>query len=492
MKKIAGLLLTAALTVPGCAGDPPDLVAETSAGAVEGVRDDSVTRFRGIPYAAPPVGDLRWRAPQPVAAWDGVRESSESGPACAQGPQRKDASEDCLHLDVTTPAPDGERPVVVWLHGGGFSEGAGFDYDPRRMAAQGDVVVVTVEFRLGLYGFLGDNYGFQDQQAALRWVRDNIREFGGDPRNVTLMGQSGGAIGACAQLTAPGARGLFHRAILMSGECDAAMPKDFTPTGSAPFDFFRPAAATQAVVRSTMTALDCDDLDCLRRKPVAEFEKEYPKYGAATYGVPTLPQDPGAAVAAGNYAKVPVLAGLTRNEHRLTSGIFAVAGWRISAGEYPGVIAKAFGAGAGARIVGEYPASRYGGDGAVAWGDVFTDSMACQTGGSLDELPSFRYEFADPDAQPLIDLPSDFDAGASHGSELPMLFEVAGREPVTSDYYTDAQRDLAARMIGYWTAFARSGDTGWDAEDTMQLAPGATGPVDVAEEHRCDFWQSLG
>ncbi|MBL7259746.1 carboxylesterase/lipase family protein [Paractinoplanes lichenicola] len=484
MKRIASLLTMALLTMPACASEPAEPTAETRSGVVQGVRDDGVTRFRGIPYAAPPVGDLRWRAPQEPAAWNGVRESSGSGPACAQGPQRKDAAEDCLYLDVTAPADAEGKPVIVWLHGGGFSEGAGFDYDPKRMVAQGDVVVVTVEFRLGLYGFLGDNYGFLDQQAALRWVRDNIGEFGGDPGNVTLMGQSGGAIGACAQLTAPGARGLIHRAILQSGDCDAGLPKDFTPTGSAPFDFFRPVAETNALVRSTMTALGCADLDCLRGLPVARFEKEYAKYGAATYGVASLPKDPAVA----DHAKVPVLAGLTRNEQRLTSGIFAVAGWRMSAREYPGVIAKAFGAEAGAAIVREYPAARYGGDGAVAWGDVFTDSMACQTGTSL---PGFDYEFADPDAQPLIDLPKDFDAGASHGSELPMLFEVAGRKPITSDYYTDAQRDLAAKMIGYWTAFARSGDPGWPAGQTMGLAPGAIGPVDVEREHRCDFWRAL-
>ncbi|MCY1145653.1 carboxylesterase family protein [Actinoplanes sp. Pm04-4] len=491
MKKIASLLLTAALTVPACASVSDLLIADTKAGAVEGVRDDAVTRYRGIPYAAPPVGDRRFSPPQPPAAWDGVRSAKKSGPACAQGPARKDAAEDCLYLDVTAPPKAKDRPVMVWLHGGGFSEGAGFDYDPARLVAQGDVVVVTVEFRLGLYGFLtGDNNGFQDQQAALRWVRDNIREFGGDPGNVTLFGESGGAIGACAQLGAPGARGLFHRAILQSGNCDAALPKNYTPTGSAPFRFFRPAAETAKVREAAMKAVGCDDLDCLRRQPVDKLRKQYDKFGAATYGTPALPEDPAVAVEKNH---IPLLYGWNQHESRLVSGIFAVAGWRMTAQEYPGLIADAFGADEAAAIVREYPPSRYGGDAAVAWGDVFTDTASC----GQRPLPGYRYEFADENAQPFVDLPPDFEAGASHASELPNLFEVAGRKPITSDRYTDAQRALADRMIGYWTAFARTGDPNhegapvWPEEGALQLKPNAIEPVDVAKLHRCDFWNTL-
>jgi para-nitrobenzyl esterase len=241
-----------------------------------------------------------------------------------------------------------------------------------------------------------------------------------------------------------------------------------------------------------MGTFDCGDLDCLRARPVAAFAKEYPKFGSATYGVPSLPVAPAEAIRGG--AGMPVLAGSNRHEHRLTAGIFAVAGWRISAAEYPGLITKAFGARAPA-ILREYPIAASGGDGAVAWADVFTDSMACASG--QDEPATFQYLFADENAQPFVELPADYPAGASHGSELMHLFDMAGRKPLSSDRYTDAQRDLAATMIDYWTAFARTGDPNhegartWPKGGTLRLKPGAIGPVDVAKIHRCDFWRSL-
>lgn len=399
---------------------------------------------------------------------------------------------------------------MVWLHGGGFSEGVGADYDPARLVRQGDVVVVTVEFRLGMFGFFGapglddsGTFGLQDQQASLRWVRDNIRGFGGDPGNVTLFGESGGAIGTCAQLTAPASRGLVHRAIMQSGDCEAALPKDFLPTGSEPYRFFQPVAAIQAAGATAMKALGCADVDCLRGEPVEALHEQYPNFGAAAFGTPLLPRDPAEALRAGDVARVPVLAGANRHEQRLTAGLFAVAGWWISAREYPGLITRTFGDRAPA-ILREYPVSRFGGDGAIAWADVITDSMACAPDPASAVfarlVPTFEYEFADENAQPFTDLPANFPAGASHASELPNLFEVAGRKPIDSDRYTDAQRLLATRMIAYWSAFAHTGDPNHrDAEPwpraepgritTLQLAPNAIHPVDVAHVHHCNFWR---
>ncbi|WP_430791739.1 carboxylesterase/lipase family protein [Actinoplanes sp. G11-F43] len=512
VSRLLAVLMAASLTVVGCDDDRAP-TAPTGAGTVQGVREDGLTRFRGIPYAAPPTGDLRWRAPQPPAAWDGIRPAEVSAPGCAQGPDLPAAREDCLYLDVTAPAGAENRPVLVWLHGGGLSEGVGADYDPARMVRQGDVVVVTVEFRLGMFGFFGapgldgsGTFGLQDQQAALRWVGDNIRAFGGDPGNVTLIGESGGAIGTCAQLTAPGAAGLVHRAIMQSGDCEAAMPKDAIPTGSEAYRFFQPLATTEAAGTAAMTALGCADVACLRAKPAEALHEQYPNFGAAAFGTPTLPRDPAEALRSGDVARVPVLAGANRHEQRLTAGLFAVAGWWISAEEYPGLITRTFGDRAPA-ILREYPVSEFGGDGAIAWADVFTDSMACApdpASAMFPKLvPTFEYEFADEDAQPFTDLPDGFRAGASHASELPNLFDVAGREPIGSDRYTDAQRRLADRMIGYWTAFARTGDPNHRGAEpwpraaagrvtTLQLAPDDIRPVDVARVHRCDFWRALG
>ncbi|MEV7626386.1 carboxylesterase family protein [Actinoplanes sp. NPDC089786] len=491
-------LLSAALTLAGCtaaAQSHDHLTARTRAGLVHGASDGEVKRFKGVPYAAPPVDDLRWRAPREPAPWPGVRETTRSGPPCAQGPNRKDAAEDCLYLDVTAPATGGNKPVMVWLHGGGFAEGAGRDYDPRRLVARGDVVVVTVEFRLGLYGFFGapgldggGTFGFQDQQAALRWVRDNIREFGGDPGNVTLFGESGGAIATCAQVTSPGAKGLLRRAIMQSGFCDGTIPKNLTPTGSPEFHFFRPAAEIDAIGAAAMRALGCDTVDCLRKLPVDALNPRYPAFGSAAYRTPSLPEDPRLAI---RNTSVPMIVGATRDEHRLTAGIMALAGYDWSKAGFATLMADAFGAEPAGKIVQRYGRDK---DVARAWAAAFTDSSTC-----AQDVPGYArtYDFADEHAQPFVDLPPGFDAGASHASELPNLFEVAGRKPITDPYYTDAQRRLAARMIGYWSAFARTGDPNhagapaWPGATGLQLAPDAIKPVDIDARHRCAFWRSL-
>jgi para-nitrobenzyl esterase len=196
-------------TVPG-----PEVALDS--GMIRGVDDGDVLRYRGIRYARPPVGQLRWRPPQPMARWRGVVPATASGPACPQdngNPKERSDAEDCLTLDVTVPKEGAKRkPVMVWLHGGGFVAGRGADYDPRRLAAQGDVVVVTVEFRLGVLGYLalpgmagGGTFGLQDQQAALRWVQRNAAAFGGDAGNVTRAAASPPAVisplraaGACS------------------------------------------------------------------------------------------------------------------------------------------------------------------------------------------------------------------------------------------------------------------------------------------------------
>jgi para-nitrobenzyl esterase len=209
-------------------------IVKVDGGFVKGVSvPGGVLAFRGLPYAAPPTGNLRWRPPQPPASWNEIRDASRFAPSCLQkpslfvppGPQ----SEDCLYLNVSTPAlgRDG-RPVLVWIHGGGFTEDGALNYDGTKLAGNG-VVVVTINYRLGALGFLAHpalathpggpagNYGLMDQQAALRWVKRNISQFGGDPRNVTIAGQSAGAVSVLAHLVSRGSRGLFQRAIVESG-----------------------------------------------------------------------------------------------------------------------------------------------------------------------------------------------------------------------------------------------------------------------------------
>ena len=203
-------------------------------GEIRGKLDGRVRAFLGIPYAAPPIGDLRWLPPQPPAGWSGVLDATKAGNQCAQARIRDQGvagSEDCLFLNIYAPdTPDKALPVMVWIHGGTFLVGSGSQYDGRELAERGHLILVTINYRLGPFGFLvnrsldgadpgqlSGNYGLLDQQAALRWVKDNIEAFGGDPGKVTVAGESAGAISIGLQLVSPGAAGLFERAILESG-----------------------------------------------------------------------------------------------------------------------------------------------------------------------------------------------------------------------------------------------------------------------------------
>ena len=246
-------LLSQAIAHPGSGGEdhrvPP--IVSTSYGRLQGTTEDDLHVFRGVPFAAPPVGGLRFRAPRPPESWDGIREATEFGPYSIQtyaaggeliGFYDMPTDEDCLTLNIWTPGlDDAKRPVMVWIHGGAYAAGAGSasTYDGQHLARRGDVVVVTINYRIGALGFLynqaltdgddahGGNYGMRDQVAALRWVREQIGAFGGDPENVTIFGESAGGMSVAALLGSPEAEGLFQRAIPQSGAGHHALPLDF-------------------------------------------------------------------------------------------------------------------------------------------------------------------------------------------------------------------------------------------------------------------------
>jgi para-nitrobenzyl esterase len=222
------------------AGDLESAVVEAPCGRLAGVRAGDIFSFKGIPFGRPPVGALRWRFPEPVPPWTGTRDATHFGPICPQAPTQIEAllggtlgeqSEDCLYLNIWTPGCDsGKRPVMVWIHGGAFVIGAGSQglYNGRHLAAR-DVVVVTINYRLGVFGFLNladategkapgtGVEGIADQILALEWVKRNIAAFGGDPENVTVFGESAGAMSVAALMSSPPAHGLFHKAISQSG-----------------------------------------------------------------------------------------------------------------------------------------------------------------------------------------------------------------------------------------------------------------------------------
>ena len=313
-------------------GDAMADAVRTKAGVVEGAAEPegSVRAFRGIPFAAPPVGELRWREPQPAAPWPGVRKSVEFGPRCIQGRIfddmvfRDEPSEDCLYLNVWTPARSaaGKLPVMVWIHGGGFQAGSASEprQDGGRLARKG-VVVVGINYRLGVFGFFAHpaltkesghgasgNYGLMDQVAALRWVRDNIAAFGGDPGNVTIFGESAGSFAVSALVASPLARGLFHRAIGESGAYLGKHALDPKTLGASEETGARFAASIGAA-----------SLADLRAKPADEVLKSalgFQPWFAPTVDGHVLPKNPNDIYAAGEQARVPLLAGSNADEVR--------------------------------------------------------------------------------------------------------------------------------------------------------------------------------
>lgn len=504
------LLVTTAL-VTGLAGTPAGAdaaaadVVRTVEGSVRGTVAADHRAFQGIPFAAPPVGELRWRSPQPVTPWTGIREAATQGSRCPQtaGGGTPSVDEDCLYLNVTTPRTPGRKPVMVWVHGGGNTIGGAADFDATRLAVQGDVIVVTTNYRLGVLSAFahpdlagGGSFGLEDQQAALRWVRRNATAFGGDPNRVTLFGESGGAFDVCAQLTSPGSRGLFQRAIIQSGTCASSWPANGIIND-------QPAATpwlSLAEARSDGTALaaryGCADVECLRRVPVADLVPEEVVITRLTYGTSVLPIRPDEAVARGAFHRVPVIAGHTRDEGRLSAAFATTEPFTEDV--YQSLLAEEFGADA-PRVAAEYPSSAYSAP-IVAYGTMLTDRVwACphvtDNRAMARHTRVYGYEFADRTAPTgWFTFPADLPPGAFHSSELPYLFDLAGF-PATLN---PSQKALADQLIAYWSRFAATGNPNggdlprWPAsrgDNSQSLAQDAIAQVNVAADHNCGFWR---
>ncbi|MFI5590693.1 carboxylesterase/lipase family protein [Amycolatopsis sp. NPDC051758] len=504
----AGLLTL--LVAAGLLGAPATAsaagpVVRTDAGPVRGTAEAGYRTFQGVPFAAPPVGPRRWRPPAAVQPWTAPRDATKPGIRCAQtaGAGKPSELEDCLYLTVTAPdAPSRRpRPVLVWLHGGGNTYGTASDFDTHRLAVGGDVVVVSPNYRLSLFSNFGHpalagagDFGLLDQQAALRWVKRNAAAFGGDPGNVTLIGESGGAFDVCGQLTSPSAQGLFQRAILHSGSCSTSWPANgMTDTLAAPLAPWRSKAEADTSGVALAAAHGCTDpataVDCLRRVPAADLLAGVPVNVPITplaYGTPTLPQRPDRALADGNFHRVPVLTGTTHDEARLTTGFIGRA---FGPAEYHEQLVTSYGTRAAA-IEARYPVSAYP-SAKLAWSAVLTDSswtcpQLADAASMARRTPVHAFEFADPQAPPgYFPFPADFPPGAFHSSDMAYLFDVADF-PVS---FTPAQQRLADTMIRSWAAFARSGQAAWPrVPAAMVVKPDASEVAEPAREHQCGFW----
>ncbi len=485
---------------------------QTAAGAVRGTVADDHRLFAGIPYAAAPVGPLRWQNPEPAAPWDGVRDATAFGPRCMQDltgdiELGRQTDEDCLNLNVWTPAGESgrPRPVMVWIHGGSFVAGSGGIYDSRRLVSRGDIVVVTVNYRLGALGFLAHpalgppaavgNYGLVDQQAALRWVRDNIANFGGDPAKVTVAGESAGGMSVCDHLVAPGSEGLFDAAIIQSGPCQGQVALPLAQERSI-------AYARELGCAEPQTAAEC-----LRALPANRLRTPIWYYGIGddqlsgpVTGTAALPSDPVTEFGAGRAARVPVLMGTTRDEWTLFVALQRIRdGTDYTPEDYPRLLAGTFGQDASA-VARRYPLTAFP-NVALAYAATVTDGVFACAGlrwaGELARAAGvYFYEFNDrnaPAPEPLRTLP--FSVGASHSLELRYLFDVGGASPPDP-----AQVALSDQMIDYWAAFVRTGDPHVDgrpawpgvAEGVMSLQPDGSRMVgDFGAVHQCQFWDSL-
>lgn len=496
---------------------PQGEVVTTASGKVEGFVRNGVLEFRGIPYAAPVSGDARWSLPQPARIWLGVLPAMHFGGACPQaaryGLTERSDGENCLTLNITRPRTRAiRRPVLVWLHGGAFVGGAASLYRLDRLAQGLDAVVVSVNYRLGVFGFMappagtsgaGHVLGLEDQRLALRWIKANIAAFGGDPDNITLAGESAGAASVCMQLMAPEqTRGLFHRAIIQSGACGAplrttAQAEDFTakvareagcPDPAGAFACLK-AIAPQALIAAGSRAASGE---LLAFAPFA--------------GNPTVPHAPLEALQAGDFLQVPVINGFTRDEMRLYVGYDVQNGARITRDTYATAVRAIYGDRTD-RVLALYPL-KPGEHPAETLGSLMSDHMPglgithcleIESGRLLAaHAPVRQWEYADRGAPVRgVSIPIDpepgFDLGAVHSAELNALFPgFSNTAAMTAPDLAPASQALADRIVATWAAFVRGKPLApdWPADKVMRFEPGQVRAIDLWAEYKCDFWRN--
>jgi para-nitrobenzyl esterase len=483
----AGVLLAGCASTGAPAADSGAPLAEAPAGSVRGVRDGTVNRFRAIPYALPPTGARRWQPPAPMPRWSGVRAAEQHGIACMQPPMgagpynrgKVPMSEDCLTLDITAPADAHDAPVMVWIHGGTLIWGSGHSalYDGREFAKRG-IVLVSINYRLGVFGYMAHpelsaespdqvsgNYGLLDQIAALQWVRQNIAAFGGDASNVTIFGESAGALSVELLLASPAARGVFDKAIVQSGYL-FTMPE----LREARYE----ESSAEAIGAALSQKIGAPGVDALRAMGAQSLLDAVTTAGFAPYGTidgKILPRQLVDTFARGEQAAVPLMAGLTSGEVR---GLrFLLPPLPASDDAYASDIRARYGDLADSYLH-HYPPRDLAQTQLDAARDVifaWATERLVRNQAALGQ-PAYLYYF-DHDYSSA----AAADMTAFHASEIPYVFgSFAGTPPGWPPIPdTAGERRLSGAMLDYWSAFARSGQpTANNAPDWPTFLPDNT------------------
>lgn len=511
-------LLTAALALPSLAA--AQTLVHIDDGDVQGQLNDGTREFLGIPYAAPPVGSLRFSPPAAPTPWVTPLDATEYPPGCSQLPTLTNGdtrieNEDCLYLNVWVPdtVATKPRPVMFWIHGGSNTSGSTADfvpfpgyetsrlYDGHTLAKTGDVIVVTVNYRLNVFGFFGaaelaaedplyphaGNQGLLDQRAAMMWVRDNIAAFGGDPNNVTIFGESAGSFDVCAHVVSPMSQGLFHKAISQSGGCTVGVQS---------------AAKSVEAANIIIEALGCDmapdKMACLRAVPTDQLLDVGPLVAltdetnlALSVDGGFLTEHPRETFNTMGKTKIPYMMGANSDEGTL----FFIGTPELTESEYSAELVTRFGTHA-AEIEALYPASNFDTP-KKALIRVFGDSsLVCSTYDvgrrySAAKNKAYAYQFA---RQPPLAFINFLEIGVFHGLEIGYVFGSVGAP-------TPVDALLSTVMQGYWTSFARKGKPkvkhapGWapfKSKTWKQMRLNA--PIAKTEDFRraeCEYWSSL-
>lgn len=499
----------------GGGGGTGALLIETESGPVEGFLDGTTRTYLGVPFAEPPLGDLRWAPPSPRAPWTEKLQAIARGPSCPQlnplnGAFAVGSSEDCLTLNVWTPEQPGSDPlpVLFWIHGGGFVLGSGGEgaYDGRALSETTHAVVVTINYRLGPLGFLAlpeltaedsthpssGAYGLEDQRLALSWVKANAAAFGGDPSRVMIFGESAGGASVCHHLVSPLSEGLFSSAVLESGPCDlVTLETDALAQGA-----------------DLVTALGCDGagvLSCMREQSLEDVLTALPapSFGASPDGSSwspvvdghNLPDVPSALLASGSFTKVPTILGTNADEATL---FFQLGGQTVADDAAFEALVEAASPGNGAEVVAQYPASEYGSSNAAAIAAFGDAAFVCPTRRAARALsaagvPTFLYHFTYGPASLFGEL------GAFHSAEIKFVFGTPGQ--LLPQPLTEQELVLSGAMMGYWSRLASVGEPNVEGALAWPAYSAATDQNIVFDlslstqtglhAAQCDFWDGI-